>query len=132
MGRLNNRRKAEAGTEVTMNWTGYEKQEAGTSKGKAVVSKRAALTAKRLLRKVKKTSLKKQKLNTAYPTNSVLKYTGKMATADYINKRCKAINNKKVSAVIGMKYKHDKAEKTYRYGDLKYDINAGRLKMVKK
>merc|ERR1711871_310840 len=132
--RLNNRRKAEAGTEVTMSWSGYGKEEtAGKSKEKGVVSKRAVLAAKRLLKKVKKTNLKKQKLDTAYPTNSVLKYTGKLAQAAYINKRCKAIHNKKVASAIGMKYKHDdKSDMTYHYADLKYDINAGRLKMVKK
>merc|ERR1712039_260930 len=89
--RLNNRRKAEAGTEVTMNWASHEKVGAEKGKGKAAVSKvskRAVLTAKRLLKKVKKTNLKKQKLNAAFPTDAMLKYTGKMALAAYINKRC--------------------------------------------
>merc|ERR1712217_77401 len=65
--KLNNRRKATAGTEVTMNWGGFGKEDGGKDKGKGEDAKRAAVSAKSLLRKVKKINLKKQKLSAAYP-----------------------------------------------------------------
>merc|ERR1712113_354410 len=61
--RINNRRKATAGTEVTMNWAGYGKDEAVTDKGKDRVAKtgtKAAVGTRGLLRKVKKHNLKRQ------------------------------------------------------------------------
>merc|ERR1740121_1844178 len=65
--RPNNRRKATAGTEVTMNWAGYGKEEASKDKGKCtvsrkgVVSKQTVPSAQKVLRKVRKNHLKAKK-----------------------------------------------------------------------
>jgi len=121
--RANGKRKGVAGTEVVMNWNGYGKP---TEKTQSAITKVHKLG----LKKVPKLGAKKA--TGKYSPDAILHYTRKAALSQYINARCKKLHLKKVSGVIGMKYKGaEGVERSYTEGDLAYDVQAGRIEVKK-
>jgi len=85
---------------------------------------------KKLLKGKAARTLKGVKLKGFSPSGK-LKYTGKEATSDYINKRCKKCNGKTVAQCVGKEFEHfNGTTKKYGISDLKYDLGAARLKVV--
>jgi len=161
--RLNkNRQQLGSGSEVVMNWNNYGKTRSETGKlepkvkagsaakeelkddGKLYYKMNAKGTAlERVVKyslqnrlkvtKVVKHSLKVKAVQSKYPSDAVLTYTGKINSSEQLNSRCKRCHKKKVSVCLGMKYKDSKGvEQEYKTADLKYDINGGRLTLSKK
>lgn len=94
-------------------------------------SAQAARRAKKKLLKGKaRRALKSVKLKGFHPS-AKLKYTGKVATAGYITKRCKKCNGKTVAQCVGKEFEHfNGTTRKYGISDLKYDLEAARLKIV--
>lgn len=93
--------------------------------------KKLLRTGRKLLRKKGKAakSLKRVKLN-GFSPSAKLKYTGKEASSDYITKRCKKCSGKTVAQCLGKEFEHKNGTaKKYGISDLKYDLEAGRLKV---
>jgi len=68
----------------------------------------------------------------AFPLSAVLSFTGKEAKVPYITQRCKKHDKRTVQQVLGTPYVDASGSThTYGYADLRYDIDAGRLKMMK-
>jgi len=130
--RINKRRKGAADSEVVMNWKNYNKEPAANKKS-------AASSSSGLSKKVKKFALKskgkvqKAKLrgaSTGYPPNSVIEFLQSVGKSDYINNRCKRLKNKTVEAAMGMTYQDASGnDRRYVLSDLRYDIDAGRIRV---
>jgi len=143
--RNNGRRKCTAGTEVTMNWSGYGKVAAAgkEKKGGAAKEKKEKTASPLKVKKLgmkgmkvktlqKKLAMKTGKLATQFPDSAVLKYTKEVAGVDYINARCSKCHLKTIGECRGTTYKDAAGkEKTYGYSDLQYDIKGGRLVVTK-
>jgi len=121
--RVNFRRKAVAGTEITMNWKRYGQKARGLAKGT-------------FLMKVKNTKIKTKKgnsklfaLSEKYCPTAVLHYT-RSYTANYLDERSSKCNGRTIGDCFGMQYWDAKGNaKTYGCADLNYDIKTGRLKI---
>jgi len=118
---LNKKRK----DEVLMHWKnlGNEQDvEAAPKKGLAV--KKVSL----------KSATKKfaQVAQAAFPGSAMLRFTGKEAKEAYITARCKKNDKCTVEQCLGRPYTDASgASRTYGVADLKYDIHAGRLEIMK-
>ncbi|CAE8711246.1 unnamed protein product [Polarella glacialis] len=123
--RINTRRKGASDSEVTMNWSGYGKTTSGPAPKKA--------TPGAFAKKVKKASLKSKNVAGSFPSSSVVHCTKELSKSKYLNKRSSRCHGKTVSEIMGMKYTDASGnERSYNSSDLKYDINGGRLKVLKK
>jgi len=113
-----------ATVEVLMNWNNHGKENKKSSKGSSS--------------KVKKTSLKAVKksprgLPSAIAVSAKLKYVEQAGEVlEYITKRCKKCSGKTVGECLGLPFQDSKGnDRKYGASDLKYDIAAGRLKVIR-
>mmetsp|Transcript_99786 Transcript_99786/g.182979 ORF Transcript_99786/g.182979 Transcript_99786/m.182979 type:complete len:555 (+) Transcript_99786:85-1749(+) len=102
--------------------------------GDATGEKRQMSSSSKPVKKaaVKKFHLKKSGLK-SLPPAAVLRYTGKDAREPYITARCKLQDKKKVEQCLGTTYIDASGKQsTYGVADLRYDIQRGFLKILRK
>lgn len=81
---------------------------------------------------MKKAILKPPQPRISFPPTAVLQFTGKLKSAEFINRRCKGFNAKTVESVLKMKFRDASGcERKYKARDLKYDLDGGSLRIMK-
>jgi len=113
-------------SEVLMNWSNHGKEE--RTKGSSAKLKRAARGSLGI--KPKKSP---RGLPETIPVDAKLQYNADAGEAsEYVKKRCKRCSGRTVRKCLGMPFQDANGnERKYRVSDLKYDIVAGRLKVVR-
>jgi len=122
--------------EVLMNWKKYGKETKPT-KGSSNVAKEKAkgkvLKVGSKLKNAVKAKISQHRLPSEFPKSAKLKYIATAAEAvEYIRKRCQRCSGRRVEQCLGMLYQDASGnERRYGVSDLKYDLAAGRLKVVR-
>merc|ERR1712232_728362 len=132
--KMNVKRKS---VEVLMNWNNYGKDQKNSAKGSSAKGKRAVLASFGLKAKGKSLKVKKPSprgLPSDIPVSANLKYVAdcQSEALAYITQRAKKCSGHTVKQCLGMPFKDAKGnERKYGVSDLKYDIAAGRLKLLR-
>jgi hypothetical protein len=114
--------------EVLMRWKNHGKEDKSAkgsddvAKGKAQGKSSKIKSASKLNKRVK-----------GFPSSAKLKYMANADEAfDYIRKRCQRCSDRRVEQCLGMLFQDANGnERKYGLSDLKYDLAAGRLKVVR-
>jgi hypothetical protein len=116
--------------EVLMRWKNQGEEK--STKESSAKSKGEVRTKALVGSKAKK--LQRRGLPSSIPMSAKLQSVGKAGEAlEYIEKRCKRCSGRVVEECLGMPYRDASGnERTYGVSDLKYDIAAGRLKIVRR
>jgi len=124
---LNKRRP----NEVLMRWQRLGKpDDAAAAAGPAKLGKKASPIGKlgKMAMNVKNKFTKTT--SNGFNMSAKVKYTGKVAVSDYINRRLKNCDGKTVGQILGREFKHKDTTKKYGTADLKYDLSVDYLRLV--
>lgn len=114
------------GWEVRMTWSTRGKEQAGSS-GQIMKAKKGKAVSARSTK-----SAGAKRFGREFPPTAVLQYTKKVSKSEYITKRCKRCNNRTVQQCLGVSFVDGNgAERKYGLTDLRYDIEGGRLQIIK-